>query len=80
MTRTRYGLAERDQLYVRRLSAKVEDLRNHERCYLYRRRLSLTQEQVAESMGVSRYWLNCMERGKASADKLIAFWESFGGI
>ena len=34
----------------------------------HRRRLGLTQEALAERVGVSRQWLGDVERGKASAE------------
>jgi DNA-binding XRE family transcriptional regulator len=45
-------------------------------CVLYRRRADWTQAQVAHQMGVSRLWVNRMERGLESCEKLIFFWEA----
>ena len=47
----------------------------HERCLIHRRRARLTQAQVAELMGLCRWWVNQMERGVAPCDELVHYWE-----
>lgn len=46
-----------------------------ERCMLYRLRAGRTQLDVAESLGLSRLWVNKMERGEESCDPLVWYWE-----
>jgi DNA-binding transcriptional regulator YiaG len=70
--RRRYGEMEADGQIE--LEQDVLPLTANEECYLLRKRSGLTQEQVAEQIGVTRYWLNQIELGKAASDKLEAFW------
>lgn len=46
----------------------------HERCRLLRRREGLEADEVAEAIGVSRWWLRRMERGDAPLDRLFDYW------
>lgn len=50
-------------------------LKPHERCLLHRRRAGLEQAPVAQELGVSRFWLNKMERGKIPCELLLAYWK-----
>ncbi len=52
------------------------EIRHHERCFMYRRRCQKTQREVAADMGVSRLWVNRMERGLADCTELLCYWES----
>jgi transcriptional regulator with XRE-family HTH domain len=72
---SRYSQWERDLFMEGSPSVKVEPLKAHECCLLYRRRAKFTQERVAKDMGVCRWWLNQMERGAAPCDELIGYWE-----
>lgn len=54
---------------------EVNELSDGEKCHLYRRRSGMLQRQVARDLGVSRLWVNKMERGLAPADQLLWFWE-----
>lgn len=45
-----------------------------EQCVLQRRRGNITQAAVAKALGVSRLWVNRMERGLADPARLIAYW------
>lgn len=79
-----YGLAERDDselspdvwAWVQTIAPRIRssELRPNERCLLLRRRARLTQEEVAEHMGRSRWWVNQMERGEAPCDELLEHW------
>lgn len=46
----------------------------HEICFLMRRRSGWTIPMCAEQAGVSRYWYNLMEQGKASPETLVKYW------
>jgi len=45
-----------------------------EQFILKRRRRGWTQEDLAEELGVSRIWVNKMEGGSASPQRLVDFW------
>lgn len=45
-----------------------------EMCVVRRRRSGLKQSELAEKLGVSRYWLIKMEQGEADVSKLYKFW------
>lgn len=49
-------------------------IRPYETCFLMRKRANMQQKELAQLLGVSRYWLNIMERGKAECSQLIQFW------
>lgn len=53
----------------------INRVKPHERCMLYRRRANMSQGQIANKYGCSRYWLSLMELGKRPCEKLIWFWE-----
>lgn len=50
------------------------ELYSYEICFLLRRRSGWTIPRCAEQAGVSRYWYNLMEQGKASPETLIRYW------
>lgn len=50
-------------------------LLEHERCLIYRLRAGKEQQEVADGLGVSRVWVNRMERGEESCDRLVWYWE-----
>lgn len=75
MKRRRYSEFEKSGMIDRKVDdIRVEPLASHEKCFIYRRRLGWTQEQVAELVGITRYWLSLMELGTVPCDKLEAFW------
>lgn len=53
----------------------IGSLYTHERAYLSRRRADVSRQQVADSIGVSAFWVTLMERGKKPCDRLLEFWE-----
>jgi transcriptional regulator with XRE-family HTH domain len=53
----------------------VKRITPFERCFLYRRRGSYLQKDVAAQLGCSRYWVNQMELGEVNCDDLLWFWE-----
>lgn len=58
---------------------KNMDLTQSEICFLLRRRLEKTQKACADEMGISRYWFNMMEQGKAPYKTLVEYWSRYAG-
>lgn len=54
---------------------EVKELSVQEKCLLYRIRAEKSQEEVASDLGVSRIWINLMERGHRPVDLLAWYWE-----
>lgn len=50
------------------------ELKEHETCFLTRRRAGITQKHVAVEMNYCRWWVNRMERGDAPCHDLTAYW------
>lgn len=75
MSRRAYGQAEAaDKIDLPGFMIVVEPLAPNEKCFLWRYRSGFSQKELAEFMGISRYWLNLMELGRAPTDRLEAFW------
>lgn len=49
-------------------------LQPHEVCLIRRRRAGLTQQAVADKLGLCRFWINRMEQGTAPVRDLAEFW------
>lgn len=80
LSRKIYGLVEQDRRVLTTVvpaagSIGSRTIRPHERCLLYRRRAGWTQERVANDLDMSRWWVNQMERGLVSCDRLLWYWE-----
>lgn len=77
VTRQVYNLAERDHVApsweVPEIA--IDSLTGGERCLLYRRRLGLTQGDLARQRGMSRFWINRQERDKTDPSDLVCYWE-----
>lgn len=52
----------------------LKDLTTAETCVLRRRRSGLTQKEVAAELGLTRVWVNRMEKGLADPEALKAYW------
>lgn len=50
---------------------KLED---HEKCVVLRMRKGLTQQQLADKIGVTKWWLCLMEQGEAPVATLLDHW------
>jgi len=50
------------------------DLTEQEYCVLMRMRYGMTQDEIGDAIGVSRVWVNMMEKGKVKVEKLLAYW------
>ena len=66
---------EADQTPMPQSGIAKEQLPAHERATIYRRRTNTTQAEIAATLGCSRAWVNKMEKGLVSADRLIEYWE-----
>ena len=55
---------------------KLAKLSTSEHCFLLRRRCGLSQEALAHKVGVSRPYLNLMERGKQNPARLAHYWNA----
>lgn len=76
VTRHEYGLMELGQFPIPKdWDLRVGTITTQERCWLYRRRAGKLQREVAEELGVSRVWVNNMERGLAPVQDLVTYWE-----
>ena len=71
---SKYARWERDAIGTP-IGPHVFQLLHHERCLLMRRRAGFTQARVAAELKVCRWWVNKMERGMASCDELLWYWE-----
>jgi transcriptional regulator with XRE-family HTH domain len=58
--------------------AQLNHVRAREVCFILRRRLGITQKELAARMGICRYWLYSMEQGDVSAKQLIEYWAKVG--
>lgn len=54
--------------------ANIGALKPFESCLIRRRRAGVSLAELAEAVGVTRWWLCQMEGGDAPADRLVAFW------
>lgn len=61
-------------------SKRPPKLTDVEYCVVLRRRTRLTQQQVADALGVSRYWVMLMENEKAPIERLVEYWEKNIGV
>lgn len=55
---------------------KLGKLAEHEACYILRRRGGWTIEEVANDMGICRWWLCQMEHGEAPVARLTEYWST----
>ena len=56
---------------------KIGRLKEHEQCFLLRRRRKMTLLEAAKGVGVCRWWLRRMEKGEVSADRLVEYWRQW---
>ena len=74
LSRSKYGSAERDQDPEGVTVPYVGELYSYEMCLILRKRSGWTISMCADQLGVSRYWYNLMELGKASPETLVQYW------
>ena len=68
-------ICERDKTRVMPFSPKIDNFLNRELCLILRIRSGKTIRQCAKEAGVSRYWFNEMELGKAPEQTLVNYWK-----
>ena len=79
----RYAQAERDCASEATTLAKeiigtpgaLGTLTEIESCLIKRRRGGWTQQDVADALNLSRYWVQMMETGQQPPERLIAYWQ-----
>jgi DNA-binding XRE family transcriptional regulator len=54
----------------------IAKLSNLEECIILRKRSKLSQLELGKELGVSRQWVNEMEKGKQDAERLLEFWRT----
>lgn len=78
--RETYGRLERGKkVQVEIEQPSLGELSKEEFCFLVRRRSGKTQEECADAMGITRYWFNLMELGKAPSGPLEEYWGNYEG-
>lgn len=78
MPESSYCCAELDQAHHgwTILSPLLGRLREYEKCLIFRLRRGMSQQEVADAIGRSRYWLGKMERGEVTWTTLARYWSS----
>lgn len=76
VSRTVYSRWERGVLDGPRPRLRAKSLTAPEICLVHRRRAGYKQDQVALALGVSRAWINRMERGLEGCERLLQYWEN----
>lgn len=75
MPESSYCCAELDQAHGWKIATpRLGGLREHEKCLVFRLRRGWSQQEVADAIDRSRYWLGRMERGEVSAATLCRYW------
>lgn len=78
LPRNHFASIERDELEWPRarksLPTLVLPLSDQELCVVHRKRSGMTQRQVAKEIGISRYWVNCLEQGHGDITELARYW------
>ncbi len=75
MPESSYCCAELDQAHGWEIAApRLGGLWEHEKCLVFRLRRGMSQQEVADAIDRSRYWLGLMERGEVNCDTLSRYW------
>lgn len=76
--RNEFASVEREEIILKNTSSlflpSLGELEAHEKCLIFRKRSGWTILECANQIGISRYWYNMMELGKAPMDRLIEYW------
>lgn len=48
----------------------------HEVCFILRRRAGMSLKDLADALGVSRWWACKMEYGRANVERLVDYWST----
>ncbi len=70
-----YRRWERDDEETTIPSVAVGRLAMHEQCWILRLREDMSLEDVANKIGVCRWWLCQMEQGEAPVERLAEYWK-----
>jgi DNA-binding XRE family transcriptional regulator len=70
-----YCYLERDMM-AHDIEVELNSIAPNEKCLIYRKRAGMTQAQVANTLGLCRWWINLMEQGKSPCGQLLQFWEA----
>lgn len=54
---------------------EISDVSCSEKYTLRRRRVNMTQAELANVLGVSRYWVGLMETGIVNCERLSEYWD-----
>lgn len=72
-----YKKLENDEKCAYALKAgPVGKLLDYEACVAQRRRAGYTLDDLVEKVGLTKWWLCQIEKGKAPVDTLLAFWKT----
>lgn len=77
VTKRHYGKIERGEQPVPDgvdLTLQPSTLMPNELCLLKRRAAKMTQQELSVEVGVSKTWVNRMERGKENCKALCEYW------
>jgi DNA-binding XRE family transcriptional regulator len=74
LTRGIYQLCEEAKRGIDFNFQRQRAITAQEYCVLMRQRYGVTQEDIADALGVTRVWVNMMEAGRAPVEKLLAYW------
>lgn len=55
-------------------NVKLGKIQDYEQCWLLRRREGTLLIELADELGVCRWWLTQMESGRAPIDRLMDYW------
>lgn len=83
VSRLVYGKMERGEIEVDVniiAPRNINKLHPYEACMIWRRRIGLTQEDIANSINRCRYWVRLMESGEAPCQELIEYWGNKHGF
>lgn len=75
ITRSRYVKIENGQVEFSLPAPPTLKPTDSERCFILRRREKITQEELAQEMGLCRYTINQMEMGGLEPSVLVEHWD-----
>ena len=75
MPESSYCCAELDRAHGWKIATpRLGGLREHEKCLVFRLLHGMSQQEVADAIDRSRYWLGRMERGEVNSATLCRYW------
>ncbi len=76
VTLYRYREAEAGRRSESKIRPRFTVVRDYEACLVLRTRRGDSVAALAKEMGISRWWLTQIERGKQPADELVRYWST----